>query len=373
MIKLKRILTVFFVITLLSSCKIGNFMDIGNGYNDSRLFLYVQTTNEIRIYEIDQEEGTLSEIGSPLSLTSEINNCNLVYESEKHNLFISHGINPTYSLSGYSINDDGSLSLLSGYPRTDFGVDPVDDFLFEDNKSFLYAAAGGNIYGFVYESDGSLNPTAPATWGGVNTPLEGRGIEMFHGYLMKQDNADSNMMYTIDGGTGVITFISSPAPNINSSSPGALTVSNGYVFKLEGAVPNNAYSYSIDVPGVTTNQLSSQSFGSVSLSSNNAIVKDPESMFLYFVSDTEDIIFCLRTNTDGTIGAIIDQVATGNAPDAAAIDPHRQYFFTAGTDGGIGWQLNIHKMDGDLPSGSYNHISVADQVLEIIAIRSGDN
>ena len=162
------------------------------------------------LIKIDTENGTLSDKGSS-PLISEQNNCNLLYEKEKNILFASHGFNPSYSISAYYINEDGSLNLISGYPRSDFGVDPVEDFLFENNKSYLYAIAGANIYGFIYESNGFINPTAPATWGGVNTPLEGRGIEIYNGYLMKQDNADTNMLYSIDSGTEI--FISfKPCP-----------------------------------------------------------------------------------------------------------------------------------------------------------------
>ena len=366
MFKLKYFTTVLILSTVLLSCKIGNFSDIGRNYYDNPLFLYVQTINEIRTYEIDTENGTLSDKGSS-PLISEQNNCNLLYEKEKNILFASHGFNPSYSISAYYINEDGSLNLISGYPRSDFGVDPVEDFLFENNKSYLYAIAGANIYGFIYESNGFINPTAPATWGGVNTPLEGRGIEIYNGYLMKQDNADTNMMYSIDSGTGNISFLSSPAPNINNSTPGALTVSNNYVYKLAGGIPNNAYAYSIDVPGVTTNQISIQTFGSVAVSVNNSFIRDPEGRFLYFVSDTENIIYCFRTNTDGSIGITIDEISTGMAPAAAAVDPYKQFFFTAGTDGGP--RVNIHRMDGELPSNSYNHIDLPDQILEIAAVR----
>ena len=369
MLKLKYFTTVLILSAVLLSCKIGNFMDIGNNFYNTPLFLYVQTVNELRIYEIDTENGTLNDKGS-FPLISELNNCNLLYENEKKLLFVSHGNNPAYSISAFNINGDGSLDLISGYPRTDFTVDPVEDFLFENNKSFFYAIAGGNIYGFVYESNGFINPTAPATWGGVNTPLEGRGIEIYDGYLMKQDNADSNMMYSIDSGTGNLGAPVNPAPEIDRSSLGALIVSNGYVYKLSGGMPNWVYAYSIDVPGVTTNQISGEAFGSVAVSSNNAFVRDPEGRFLYFVSDTENIIFCFRTNTDGSIGSAIDEITTGMAPSAAAIDPYRQFFFTAGNDGG--WQINIHRMGGDLPENSYDHISIPDQIFELYAVRYSD-
>ena len=370
---MKKIVSVFILIILYSSCKIGNFMDISDRYNNP-LYLYAQTANEIRIYEIDTENGTLSERGNTIPLTSEINNCNLLYESGKNNLFVSYGANPNYYLSGYSINDDGSLGILSGYPRSDFGVNPVEDYLFDNSRSFLYAITQGSIYSFLYGSDGSLSPTSIPSVGGVTTPLEGRGIEIYNGYLMKQDNADPNMFYSIDSGTGNLTAVSfTPALTINNSTPGALTVSNGYVYKIEGAVPNNIFAYSIDV-GVTISQISNATFGSVSLSPNNAVVKDPESSFLYFVSETTlNTIYCIPTNTNGTIGTTIDEITTGDAPAAAAVDPYKQYFFTAGSDGGTGWQLNIHSMNGDFPSNSYNHLSIPDQAFELLAVRIYNN
>ena len=347
-------------------------MDIGDAYNNP-LYLYALTANEIRVYKIDLENGTISDTGNTVSLTSEINNCNLLYESGKNNLFVSHGANPNYYLSGYSINNDGSLGILSGYPRSDFGVDPVEDFLFDSSNSFLYAITQGNIYGFIYGSDGSLSPTSVPSVGGVTTPLEGRGIEIYNGYLMKQDNADPNMFYSIDSGTGNLTAVSfTPALTLNNSTLGALTVSNGYAYKIEGAVPNNIFAYSIDV-GVTISQISNATFGSVSLSVNNAVIKDPESRFLYFVSDTQNTIYCIPTETNGTIGSTIDEITTGAAPAAAAVDPHKQYFFTAGTDGGTGYQINIHSIDGDLPENSYNNISIPDQAFELFAVRIYNN
>ena len=361
--KINRLFSVIILTAFLISCKIGNFMDMGD-YDNNPLFLYALTVNELITYEIDTENGTLSFKGS-ITLPSIINESKLVYENEKHNLFVSHGDSLRY-ISGYSISDDGSLQLLSGYPFCPNGGNPVIDFIFDDNKSYLYGLAGGSIYSFIYEADGSITSTTPSTSGTYAGGLPAH-IDNYDGYIFRQDSANSNTLYSITLGTGELVVQSNATPAINNVSTGALISSNGYICKIDGTVtPSTINSYSIT--GAVTDPKSSVDLDTYSSNINNALIKDPESRYLYFVSNAADKIFAIRTNEDGTVGALDptdDVIQTGSAPNAAAIDPYKKFFFTAGTNG-----INIHRMDGDRPQNSYDNIVMTDQVLELIAVRS---
>lgn len=363
--KINRLFTTIILTAFLISCKIGNFMDMGD-YDDNPLFLYALTINELIAYEIDTDNGTLSEMNR-IGMPSIANSCKLVYEKEKDNLYVSHGTDPYY-ISAYDIKDDGDLDII-GSPYS-MGSNSVFNFIFDSNKSFLFALAGPFIYGFEYLSDGSIVPTAQATLneftGGPTADLV-----MYDGYLFKHD-ANPWRSYTIDSGTGFLSFFNEPAPPVDAAIPGAAITSGGYLYKLSGGIPNNIYSYSLDIPANTSSQISNQTFGSVSLSTNNSLIRDPESRFLYFVSDTDSMIYGFRTNTDGTVGAIIDTIATGPSPNAAAADPYKQFFFTASTDGSGGYQINIHRMNNDLPENTYDNTGSSVEILELLAVR-GDN
>lgn len=65
-------------------------MDIGRSYYNTPLYLYVQTTNNLTVYEIDTENSSVSERGT-IPLPAEMNRSKLLYEKEQHNLFVSHG------------------------------------------------------------------------------------------------------------------------------------------------------------------------------------------------------------------------------------------------------------------------------------------
>ncbi len=152
---------------------------------------------------------------------------------------------------------------------------------------------------------------------------------------------------------------------------------NGYIFKLLlGAAGSNlGNSYDLDINGVPVNTAATKITDNIAIGAvggsniNNSLVKDPKERYLYFVSRNENNIYCISTAADGTMQPT-DYINTGDFPGAAAIDPYREFFFTASEDGGGGFQINIHRMNGDIPSNSYDNKAVANQILEMIAVRS---
>ena len=365
--KTNKIYTALLFIPLIISCKIGNFMDIGDN-NYGALYLYALTSSELLIYNVDKESGLLSDNGSDTGISSVTNICKFVYEKEKNNLFISHGTNPYY-ISGYNVNSDGSLSLLPGYPVS-FNANSVDDYIFTDDRQFLYAlCSDGQIYGFYYNSDGSLSPTSQISFSDYTPPAE--GFLTFGGYLLKNDT-NGWRSYSVAADGTIATYLMNYSLGAGGGEYPA--EANGYIFKLLlGAGGSNyGYSYNLNIndiaPTTITNALVVGANGGST--TYNALVKDPLQRFLYFVSVNEDNIYCLRTNTDGSIGTTIDYIPTGVLPGAAAIDPERAFFFTASEDGGGGYQINIHRMNGDLPESTYNIRSgMPGQVLELAAVR----
>ncbi len=367
--RLNKIFTALLFTSLLVSCKIGNFMDIRDN-NDGALYLYAATASGLLTFQVDTVSGSLSDKGTDSSIPTQINACKFVYENEKKNLFFSYGTNPYY-ISGYDVKGDGSLDMLPGYPAS-FGTYPVDDYVFTDDKRFLYAISSDGstphvISGFNYNSDGSLSPTAQGTFSAYTPPAE--GFLIFDTHLLKNDGTGWNS-YTIAGDGTLGNYL-------NGYSLGAGTgecpaVLNGYLFKLLlGAGGSNyGYSYNLDIHNTTAAQISSPIVGATAGSStSNALVKDPKERFLYFVSINENNIYCLRTNTDGTISTI-NYIPTGVNPGAAAIDPYREFFFTASEDGGGGFQINIHRMNGDLPESTFNiRGGMPGQIFELSAVR----
>ena len=370
MFNLKKIIIFLLSLSLLSSCRIGDFADIGN-HNYGGLYLYTLTASELKIYQIDTESGTLSDKGS-MSISAANNSCKFVYENEKNNLFISHETANPAKISGYNINDDGSLDILPGYPVEFPGAASVDDFIFSGDKRFLYALTSDNlIYGFNYNSNGSISPTAQGILNDYTPPAE--GFFNFDGHLIKNDS-NGWTSYSIAGDGTIANYAN--GYNLGAGTGEYPAVANGYIFKLLlGAAGSNlGNSYNLDVHGIPVNTAASKITDNVTIgavggsNTNNALVKDPAQRYLYFVSINENNIYCIQTNTDGTM-VPTDYIATGELPNAAAIDPNREFFFTASEDGVGGFQLNIHRMNGDLPSDTYDHTAVSEQILELIAVR----
>ena len=360
-----KLSTLLFLIIFSFSCKIGNFMDIED-YDEKNkdLYIFALTDSSLIVYQTDTNSGSVYEKYN-YSLSSTENYCKLLYENEKGNLYVSHGTNPYY-LSGYHINGDGSLSILSGFP-IDFAANAVDGIVFENNKSFFYAASLTSIYGYTYNSDGSLTPTAQVSLTDITSPLN--SLVVYNNLIFK---LDSNPWrgYSINSGTGEVLFQGEPAPPMNNTNiMNSIVNSYPYLYMISASVPNTIYSYSVSSDAATSTLNSSPTFGTVAASNINAFVKDPENLFLYFVSDTENMIFCFRTNTDGTVGAIINQFSTGSAPSAAAIDPYKQFFYTASTNGSTGYQINQYKVNNSLPDSPAGVITVGSKIFEMVAVR----
>ena len=345
-------------------------MDIGN--NGGGLYLYALTPTELLIFQVDPDSGSLTDKGS-ISISAGNNTSKLIYENEKNILFISHETSNPARISGYQINYDGSLNFLPGYPIDFAGANAVDDFIFTADKNFLYALTSDNlIYGFNYNSDGSLAPTVQAVLADYTPPAE--GFFIYDGHIIKND-ANGWTSYTIAADGTIANYAN--GYNLGAGAGEYPAAVNGYIFKLLlGAAGSNlGNSYDLDIYGIPVNTAATQISANVTIGAvagsnvNNALVKDPDGRFLYFVSVNENNIYCIRTNTDGTIGIPINYIPTGALPGAAAIAPGREFFFTASEDGSGGFQINIHRMNGDLPSDTYDHSAVPEQILELIAVR----
>ena len=365
-----KIFTALLFTILMGSCKIGNFMDIEDRNNyDGALYLYAATSSGLLIFQVDTQTGTLSEKGTDNSITTGNNACKFVYENSKNNLFISHETTVPARITGFDVNPDGSLDKLPGYPVGFPGANSVHDFIFTEDKRFLYAlSSDGLIYGFNYNSDGSISPTAQILLADYTPPIE--GFFMFDNHIVKNDNTGWES-YSIAGDGTIASYLT--GYNLGAGTGECPAASNGYIFKLllGAAGANLGNSYILNINNTATTAVSTSiSIGAVAGSNTtNALVKDPQERFLYFVSINENNIYCLRTNTDGTIGIPIDYIPTGEKPGAAAIDPYREFFFTASGDAVLGYQINIHRMNGDLPETVFNNISVTDQVFELAAVR----
>ena len=351
-------LLLLILISQLSSCKIGNFMDIdGNNY-DNPLFVFALTDSGLNVYQTDTRSGSLFQKHSNPSFTFTDGACKVVYDYERKDLFISHMSGADNYITRFKVFEDGSLDTGGAYSYN-IGAASIENYAFDNSGNYFYVLSAGNIYRFSYDGSGVINYLGMHA---TSYPSPCISLNIYNNNLLIHGNAQW-VTFTING-DGTLTDNAGFDPvnptTINTENPGpSITDNSPYLFKIASA---DVISYNVDPVGAGTVQRDNYSPVPWAAPANrNDLIRDKENNYLYFVHDSNSDIYCIEIN-NGIINNITT-VPTAAITNAAAIDPYKQYFYTA-TSG----QLNQHSMSGSIPDSNYSQIPTP-IIYELTAVR----
>jgi len=242
--------------------------------------------------------------------------------------------NGSFNISAFTINSDGSLTLVPGSPFS-VGTFPNTSFLDLEHRFLYCLALSGDgstaIWGFHINTDGSLTPV-PGSPFLTPTQATGKGIVVSEPagdflYLTNLDNTIS--VYSISVVDGSLTLL--PALAVpTGSSPGFITVDPTGRF-LYVAILNSDNSNGIDVYRIHRRSGAPKLIHSSPFASGMGgadIGIDPSGKFLYATNFTDNDIsgfFALRS---GRLDPVANSpFATEPSPIFVTVDPMDRFLY----------------------------------------------
>ncbi len=350
---------------LFTSCKIGNFSDIG-GFNDyGPLFVYAGGSTDILAFKLDPENGSLVKI-LQRSLAGNVGS--IIIDKTNQRLFAASGD----SIYGFNINGDGSLSDLPGYPVLPLPGISINEIIFTDINNYIFALydTSNNFYGYSYsQASGTLT-----VLGGYPVTLPSTVT------TAKSINYSAFMFYSIPTGSWYRTDIN-PDGTYNSSTilgglesnPTAVTAYDRICIFRDSISPPPyigiyVYNFGIDSGEINT----VRNFVNIIPGGNRFVSFNKPEEMLYFAHNAEPNIFCLKIYSDGNVDGIIKNFPTASITDFQAMeaDPFGEFLvFSSGTAPSS--YINIMKInrDGYPDSGLYNSQSAPQTINELKCFR----
>ena len=341
-IKQLTILLISLPLFLLTSCRIGNFSDIG-GFNDNGpLYVYAGGSSDIIAFKLDPENSSLDKI-EQRTLAGNVGS--IIIDKPNKRLFAS-----SYDrIYGFNINEDGRLSDLAGYPVYPVAANDIKEILFTHSNDYLFAVyeINSDLYGFSYsKAAGTLSPLVAGYPANLGTTVT----------TAKSINENGFMFYSIPTGSWYRTDINSDGscnPSVVlgglESNPTAVTANGRICIFRDSVSPPPyigiyVYDFGIDSGEINTvrNFVTLIPGGNRFVSFNN-----PKGM-LYFAHNAEPNIFSLKIYSDGNVDGAINKSPTETITDFQAMDtdPFGEFLvFSSGT-APLSY-LNVKKIKND--------------------------
>ncbi|HLJ86533.1 MAG TPA: beta-propeller fold lactonase family protein [Candidatus Angelobacter sp.] len=185
-------------------------------------FVYVlnQGSNDISAFTVDVGNDTLDHIANPAkdpitntplaTFPTAANPIFMVVSPDSKSLYVAsvdNLANPTVgSISGFSINSDGTLTALQS-PAVTAGVNPT--FLaIEPRAKFLYASdhASNSILAFSIQAGGALSPVSGSPFPAGTNP-SGLAINTSGTFLLAANQGSNNISGFTISGTGALSAV----------------------------------------------------------------------------------------------------------------------------------------------------------------------
>jgi 6-phosphogluconolactonase (cycloisomerase 2 family) len=286
-----------------------------------------------------------------LGLTGELTGCDFFVKQTNSGggtntgdyIYVANAKN-TY-IAGFGVSSTGALSVLPNSPYNN-GVAATSVTVTPAN-TFLYAGTTNGIYGYSVNSDGSitvLNSGNPLAQDVVPTAMQ---VDSTGGYLLASGfgtsiGAQAIGIYTIDVTTGLLTAITGSPLALytgNKTTPTVVTPTSMLI------TPNNSIVY-VSLAGLGVQVLTLGANGALSTGSGTAVTvlpplststspsdyglaSDPNSKFLFVA----EINTGLRVFSIGTAGALNEvsgsPYAVGTGPTAVLVDSAGSYVYVA--------------------------------------------